>query len=756
MNSSLNTDCPNCFYSSPSSICPVCAFDSQDYLDNQAAAHHLPLFTLLNEAYKIGRVLGESRSSIVYSAIRLSDQHACVIKEYYPHELARRNLQRLSLLAKNNPQILAIGQQRFRAAAELLRNCDERPLIESGVVQYIGVFNQNNTTYLAMERLNGLPLAQYLTQHSPLISTSIILWLIPLLETLQRLHSQKIYHRNINLNNIFLVTPNKPVLMDFGLIWPVEVDDPMRFSSFDSGYFSAPEQFSSHYCDQRTDLYALGAVIYCCLHGYLPPSIEARRQGVLLNEVSASDELTQTLANIAEQCLQLDLEQRPQRVGDVIQQLNSVGKRSSNPFKPLKLQKPKRGNPIKAHLRSSPTVAAPVQPVSTPESTPSLWSTLLRNVFAVFFGFILLVLMFAGTLYAGFIAYQKYDLQEIENRKKDNLLFSKAKNIEDYQRYLQECVSCESKLRAKERIASLAQEQQRQAMLKQQQQHEAFLINKAQTVDDFRTYLKTCVVCADKARAEVQLAELIAAAKLADEQALQANEKAIEAMLTDKGSSAEFYQQTCPKNFAFWQRTAQEGYANAQLFLGSCYRSGDGVKQDYIQTLKWYGLAAEQGNIYAEYNLGVMYQNGYGVRQNYKEAVKWYRKAAAQGHANAQYLLGLMYEKGDGVDQDYKEALAWYLKAATQDNAEAQYQLGTLYHFGSGVTQDYQAALNWYHKAAEQNNPQAQYLLGVMYQNGYGVSQDNQEAMAWYQQAADQGNAEAAAQLKVLEAEISR
>ncbi|MEY4769083.1 MAG: hypothetical protein RL637_1722 [Pseudomonadota bacterium] len=391
-----------------------------------------------------------------------------------------------------------------------------------------------------------------------------------------------------------------------------------------------------------------------------------------------------------------------------------------------------------------------------PFSFSAFFTKIIRGVLAIFLGTILLVFMFGGVLYGSFIVYQKYDAIDAENRKQDNLLFSKARTLADYQAYLNNCVNCESKKRAEERIASILQEQQRLIAKQKQQQYELALINKAKTIADFKFYLKSCVICADKMRAEVELSELITAAKLADEQSLQNSEKEIETMLANQGSSVDFYQQNCPRYFAFWQRTAQEGYASAQLFLGSCYRSGSGVPQDYIQTLKWYGLAAEQGNIYAEYNLGVMYQNGYGVRQNLKEAVKWYRKAAAQGHANAQYLLGLMYEKGDGVDQSYKEALGWYLKAATLNNPDAQYQLGTLYHFGSGVDQDYQAALDWYRKAAAQNNPQAQYLLGVMYQNGYGVEPDNQEALSWYQQAADQGNAEAAAQLKVLEAEMGR
>jgi len=58
-----------------------------------------------------------------------------------------------------------------------------------------------------------------------------------------------------------------------------------------------------------------------------------------------------------------------------------------------------------------------------------------------------------------------------------------------------------------------------------------------------------------------------------------------------------------------------------------------------------------------------MYASGRGVKQDYVEAVKWYRKAADQGSANAQYFLGVIYADGLGVKRDYLEAVEWFKKA---------------------------------------------------------------------------------------------
>jgi uncharacterized protein len=75
--------------------------------------------------------------------------------------------------------------------------------------------------------------------------------------------------------------------------------------------------------------------------------------------------------------------------------------------------------------------------------------------------------------------------------------------------------------------------------------------------------------------------------------------------------------------------------------------------------MKWYRMAAEQGLAQAQNNLGVAYYKGEGVPQDYAESMKWYRMAAEQGHAGAQCILGISYSDGQGVPQDYLLAYFW-------------------------------------------------------------------------------------------------
>jgi TPR repeat protein len=43
------------------------------------------------------------------------------------------------------------------------------------------------------------------------------------------------------------------------------------------------------------------------------------------------------------------------------------------------------------------------------------------------------------------------------------------------------------------------------------------------------------------------------------------------------------------------KKEAEQGYADAQVSLGDCYRNGEGVTQDYKQAVYWFRKATEQG-----------------------------------------------------------------------------------------------------------------------------------------------------------------
>ena len=159
---------------------------------------------------------------------------------------------------------------------------------------------------------------------------------------------------------------------------------------------------------------------------------------------------------------------------------------------------------------------------------------------------------------------------------------------------------------------------------------------------------------------------------------------------------------------------------------------------------------AYAGDVKAQVQLGVIYLTGDGVKKDDTEAVKWLRKAADQDNAIGERYLAEMYFKGRGVPADNDEAAKWLRLSAEQDDAQSQYNLAVLYTQGLGVPRNLKEAVNWMRRAADQKLAAGELGLGVAYENGDGVPPDAVEAASWYQKAVDQNYVPAMNNLALL------
>jgi len=98
-------------------------------------------------------------------------------------------------------------------------------------------------------------------------------------------------------------------------------------------------------------------------------------------------------------------------------------------------------------------------------------------------------------------------------------------------------------------------------------------------------------------------------------------------------------------------------------------KSGKEPQAD-LATVKGLLIQAEDGNAEAQYCLAYCYQTGEGVKKNMVEAIRWYTIAAMRGHMAAQYNLGIIYMTGEGVTRDYEQAYTWALLAAENGNGQ--------------------------------------------------------------------------------------
>lgn len=138
----------------------------------------------------------------------------------------------------------------------------------------------NGLAFLVMEYLVGEDLGAALTRDRQLPVGRVIGIAAQVCQSLVEAHEAGVIHRDLKPENIFLVRGSAGLesvrVLDFGLAKLVDGEnDDGRFHTQDGAilgtpYYMAPEQVTANQIDGRTDLYALGVVLYRSVSGALP------------------------------------------------------------------------------------------------------------------------------------------------------------------------------------------------------------------------------------------------------------------------------------------------------------------------------------------------------------------------------------------------------------------------------------------------------------------------------------------------------
>jgi len=145
--------------------------------------------------------------------------------------------------------------------------------------------------------------------------------------------------------------------------------------------------------------------------------------------------------------------------------------------------------------------------------------------------------------------------------------------------------------------------------------------------------------------------------------------------------------------------SAEQGYVDAQFSLGEYYND---IEIDGSKAYKWYIKAAEQGHANAMMRIGILFFHGDGVKQNYSESVKWLCKSIetdVELIMDVENITHLFDEK-----ENYSDSLYIRKKLAELGEAISISNLGWHYQYGKGVEIDLDIAFSYYVEAAEMQN----------------------------------------------------
>ena len=129
--------------------------------------------------------------------------------------------------------------------------------------------------YCVMERLEGQSLWHFLRQRGRLSPAEALAILDPVCAALEAAHQHGVIHRDVKASNVLVGRGHPPVvkLLDFGIAKmtnPAEAGLTGAGERLGSTHSMAPEQIAAGAVDARTDVYALGILLYQCLTGRLP------------------------------------------------------------------------------------------------------------------------------------------------------------------------------------------------------------------------------------------------------------------------------------------------------------------------------------------------------------------------------------------------------------------------------------------------------------------------------------------------------
>ncbi|HEY5923169.1 MAG TPA: protein kinase [Kofleriaceae bacterium] len=154
--------------------------------------------------------------------------------------------------------------QRFLLEAQAVNRVRHANLIKILDTGYLA----DRRPYLVMELLDGVSLADAVGKLAPELACYVA---AEALDALAAVHAEGIVHRDLKPPNVFLTRSGRVVVLDFGIAKLVDGDAATQSTDLvGTPEYMAPEQIRSQPLDRRTDLYAMGVLLYETITGKRP------------------------------------------------------------------------------------------------------------------------------------------------------------------------------------------------------------------------------------------------------------------------------------------------------------------------------------------------------------------------------------------------------------------------------------------------------------------------------------------------------
>ena len=271
--------------------------------------------TVLGGKYRIGRKIGAGGIGVVYAAEHVTLGHEVAVKVLRGAaardggEIARLRREAYIQVHVEHPNVVRV------------MDLDQMP---------------DGSIYVVMERLVGRSLADKLARDGLLAPGLAIRVFIDVCRALHAAHKKGVIHRDLKPGNIFLCDDGVSKALDFGMS-KLATAESLTQTGYTLGTpeYMAPEQCIGAQVEPRTDIYALGVVMYEALTGELPIVSANRRELLDLHQRQIPTPMRlrrpdlpipEALDLAVMKCLKKRLNERPKSAAELEQLLAAVSR----------------------------------------------------------------------------------------------------------------------------------------------------------------------------------------------------------------------------------------------------------------------------------------------------------------------------------------------------------------------------------------------------------------------------------------------
>ena len=272
---------------------------------------------VLGQRYEVIKMLGEGGMGAVYKARDRELNRMVALKVIRPEMAA-------------NPAII----QRFKQELILARQVTHK-----NVIRIYDLGEADGLKFITMDYIEGEDLFSLVKQKGKLPPDEAVDLMLQVCRALDAAHNEGVIHRDLKPQNIMVDQQGRVLVMDFGLARSMESDGMTRSGALvGTVEYMSPEQALGEELDQRSDLFALGLILYELLTGKLPFKAESMMGSLLKRTkeraIPAADldsSVPRGLSNIVSKCLERERTLRYQNVQQMLTDLDSwkANKRTS-------------------------------------------------------------------------------------------------------------------------------------------------------------------------------------------------------------------------------------------------------------------------------------------------------------------------------------------------------------------------------------------------------------------------------------------